>query len=440
MGRIGKIVVLLLLAVLLLSGCMMRTVQEMYRPPRRSQDYLSLQSAMDAALSGLEYCAPLTGEHQQTVQMADLNGDGEPEYLLFAKGDSEKPLKVLIFGKTGDSYALLEVIEGQGSAFEKVEYVDMDGQPGLELVLGRQVSDQLLRSVSVYTFARGNAEQLMASNYSKFLTCDLDDNARRELMILQPGEAETDKAVAALYRFVDGTMERSREVELSGPADAVKRIMVSRLHGDVPAVYIASTVDENAIITDVFALKDGYFSNISFSNESGTSVQTLRNYYVYANDIDDDGVLELPSLITMAPVTQTRTQEQQYLIRWFAMDITGGEVDKGHTFHNFQEGWYLELDESWANRISVEPAGNTCVFYLWDEQHKESQPFLTVFTLTAANREEQAIENNRFPLHKAEGIIYAAKLEGASAALGITQEDLIRGFHPIQKDWYTGET
>ena len=55
-------------------------------------------------------------------------------------------------------------------------------------------------------------------------------------------------------------------------------------------------------VTDIFSLVDGRLTNISFSNEANTSIRTLRNFYVYAEDIDADGVLELPSLLTMKPV------------------------------------------------------------------------------------------------------------------------------------------
>ena len=44
--------------VLLLSGCAMRTVEEMYALPRRSQEYAQLQTAIDSAMYGLTFSAP----------------------------------------------------------------------------------------------------------------------------------------------------------------------------------------------------------------------------------------------------------------------------------------------------------------------------------------------------------------------------------------------
>lgn len=431
-------VVLLLAAVMLLSGCAMRTMDKMYSLPKRSQEYNDLQTAIDGAMGGLDYCAPLSGENQQTVQSADLDGDGADEYVLFAKGSSEKPMQILIFDLQDGSYRLRETIESKGSAFELVEYVNMDGQPGVEIVVGRQLSDQVLRSLSVYSFADGEAQQLMSVAYSKFVTADLDRNGKTELMVIAPGASETDNAVAFLYSYRDGAMTRSTEANLSEPADRIKRIMVSSLQDGVPAVYVASSVEASAIITDVFALKNGKFTNVSFSNESGTSVQTLRNYYVYADDIDDDGVLELPSLITMT--SRDRGSAPYYLIRWYAMTLDGGEVDKMYTFHNFDGGWYLQLDSGLAPRIMVNQEGNTYQFFLWDEAYSDYEKIMTVFALTGSNRDEAAVEDNRFALYKADGVVYAAKMEAAAHRYDITQSGLAASFHLIHQDWKTGET
>ena len=230
-------IVYVLLAVLLLSGCAMRTVEDMYTPPRRSAEYEDLQRAIDEAMSGLSYAAPLSGEYRQSVQMADLNGDGRDEYLLFAKDTSDKPLKIMIFTRDADGCRLTETLENQGAAFDMVNYVDLDGEGGLELVVGRQISNVILRSVSVYSFRDDRANRIHSGNYSKIVPTDLNSDGISELMIITRGESDVDNAVASLFSYEDGAMVRSREADLSAGSDRIKRIMVGRLHRDVPAVY-----------------------------------------------------------------------------------------------------------------------------------------------------------------------------------------------------------
>ena len=179
-----KTFIYLLAAALLLSGCSMRTVDEMYALPKRSKDYSNLQAVMDNAMAGHEFCAPLSGENQQSVQIADVDGDGEQEYIVFTKSSSELPLRVLVFDRKDGNFYHADTIESNGTAFDQVEYIQMDEKPGVEMVIGRLVSGQLVRSVSVYTFATGEAEQLIsakaqAAYYRKARHADHDLAAER---------------------------------------------------------------------------------------------------------------------------------------------------------------------------------------------------------------------------------------------------------------------
>jgi len=433
--------ILFLLTALMLSGCGARTGQDMYALPRRSKEFSQLQSAIDAAMYGLTYSAPRSGDNQQTVQMADLDGDGTDEYLVFAKGSGEKPLWVLIFKQEEDGTVRnMEVIGSNGLEFEQVEYVEFDDKPGCELVIGRQISDQVLRSVSVYTFTDGGAELLLLNSYSKFLTCDLDRDGKQELMVIRPGEVETQRGIAVLYSSRSGQIARSTETELSVDPASIRRIMPGKLQDGFPAVYVASAGEENTIITDVFAMQSGRFTNISFSGQADTTIQTLSNYYVYANDIDGDGVMELPSVITMKPVTGWQEDEQNFLLSWFSLNSRGLPREKLCTFHNYVGGWYIQLDTAWAGRVSIEKTGGSYKFYVWDEAYRVAEPLFTVYVFTGSTRDEDAVHDGRFALFRAEGVAYAAKLEESAPQYDITQDSLTNSFHLIRQDRKNGET
>ena len=429
-----------LLFTLLLTGCAMRTVEEMYALPKRSEEYKELQAAIDTAMYGMTFSSPQSGENQQTVQMADLNGDGLDEYLVFAKGATEKPLQVLIFQQDGSGKCrTMDTIGFNGQTFEQVEYVDFDDQPGKELIVGFQVSDQVLRSVAVFTFRNGSAELLLMNGYSKMLPCSLS-GGRSELMVLRPGEEETERGMAVLYSYRDGQIVRSVETELSEHPSRIRRITTGKLQDDVPAVFVTSSSGENTIVTDIFAVKDGEFTNVSFSTEADTSIGTLLNYYVYAEDIDADGILELPSLLTMKPVGTRREDEQKFLVRWYALDSEGWELDKLYTFHDYNGGWYLQLDGSWASRLTVEQEHGSFCFYVWDENYQAATPLFTLFVLTGVDRDEKASQDGCFPLYRTEGVAFAAQLDIAAPEYNITEESLQESFRLIRQDWQTGET
>ena len=428
-----------LLAALLLNGCA-RTIDELYSPPKRSEEYSRLQSAIDIAMAGLNYSAPLTGENQQAVQMADLNGDGVEEYLVFAKGNSDKPMQILIFLQKEDgNVEISEVITSNGSAFELVQYEDIDGKPGLELVVGRQVSEQLMGSVSVYSFSSGRAERLVNAGYSKLLTLDLGGSEQKELLLVQRGESDQANAIAVLYRYRNKSMVRSVEVELSSPVSSVKQVSAGKLQCGTPAVYVSSTTEESAVRTDILALSDDRLARIRVIDPLENYVYTLANYYVYADDVDEDGIMEIPSLIPVRPVSSTWNVEEQYVIRWYSADHSGIQTDKLYSFHNFADGWYLELNRDWIGQITVNQVGSTYVFYMWDEGHEVPTAFFTIYALSGSDRETQATEDGRFVLHSSSDVIYAARLEGDLNDYGIHADDLKSRFHLIHKDWKSGE-
>lgn len=436
--KVKMLIWTVLISALLLCGCQMRTVDQMYAPPKRSDDFNSLQTVIQKSMTGLEYSAPVSGDNQQIVQTADLNGDGIDECLLYAKGGDDLPLHILVFSMIEEEYVHSQTIDLPGYSFDKVEYAPIDENAGMEIVVGTQVSDQVSRSVSVYGFAGKEAEQLVTEDYLNFLTVDLDTNGKSELFVIRAGSNDFDRGIVELFSVHNNVMVRSIELNMSEPADKLKRILSGKLDGGSPAVYVASAVDEDTLITDVYAIVGGVFTNVSLSNDSGTSVKTMRNYFVYADDIDSDGVMELPSLIEMRSIDMAWYGYDQNLIRWYSMAPNGEEVDKLYTYHNFLGGWYMQVDNSLAGNISVVDLGNVCDFYVWEDGSPVK--VMSVHTLTGQSREAQSTAEERFVLYKAESTIYAASLDEDAARYGFTQESVLRCFHMIHENWNTGET
>ncbi|MBR1781852.1 MAG: hypothetical protein IJ751_10690, partial [Oscillospiraceae bacterium] len=79
-GRLWAAVLLTAAALLVLSGCGLRSPEELYALPRLSAEYESLQSALEGLQAqGYEYAAPTAGSNTQSVQLLDLDSDGVDE-------------------------------------------------------------------------------------------------------------------------------------------------------------------------------------------------------------------------------------------------------------------------------------------------------------------------------------------------------------------------
>ena len=210
------------------------------------------------------------------------------------------------------------------------------------------------------------------------------------------------------------------------------------MYQNIQAVFAASNYDEDTIITDVYAMVKGRFTNVSLSSESGTSIQTIRNYYVFGDDIDNDGLIELPSLVPM----EESSPGGRELIRWYNLTPVGEEMEKMFTFHNYADRWYVRIQEDWVKTVSVTRGGDVegVQGYVFSAgEGRENQVLFTIYAFTGDDREELAVVDGRFLLAKTDEVVYAAALGSGSMGRQLDQKALIADFHFIREDWKTGE-
>ncbi|MBR2080166.1 MAG: hypothetical protein IJ980_00845 [Oscillospiraceae bacterium] len=443
--RYGKILLtaMALFLSLCLSGCLTLSVDEMYTLPRQSDEYNELQSAINETLKeGLQYASPVSGANQQPIQLADLTGDGLDEAIVFTKADGVKPLRAQIFAREGEGYTRLCSIDGDGSAFDRVEYVQLDGEPGLEIVLGRRIGNQVLQSVGAYALLDGQLTELMSANYTEFRITDLDGDDARDLFLIR-FDAENTTAVAEVYRFFNGAMERSTEVPLSADASALRHITTGNLQEGRRAVFVASTSAEELVVTDVFTLDDGKLNVRRSDLDYGLYNCPVRGYSVYANDLDGDGLLELPNVVLLNPYSEEAADDKFYAIEWHS--VAGGSPKyKLTTYHNHSSGWYLTMPKKLGSRFIVRRgdtvAGARGLEFYTDRTGRPGESVFTLYAFSGDNRGTLAAQDGRFALGAKNEVTYCAMLGDAAERLGVTQEELSTMFRFIRVNWDPGET
>lgn len=425
------------------GGCTLKSANELYTLPAQSESYYDLQEAIDEVMGNeIEYCAPLAGENRQPIQMQDLTGDGRNEAILFALDEGEKPLKMYIFEQTGEKYELVSTIEGSGNSYDEVCYAQLDGAPGLEIIVGRSISNQVLKSISVYTFQESSTVELMSANYSNYITHDLDSDGRQDLFLIR-FESEMQAGSVELYRYSEGMMVRDPDLLLSGGVMTVRRMIAGYTDTDIPAVFVASCPEENKVVTDVFAIRDGMMQNIAASNDASGSL-TVRNYNAYATDIDEDGLIELPDVQTLPDLMDAEDYTAFRLIRWFNLTLDGEKKDKMLTYHDYSHGFYLELDDEWDGRITITvdetvQGGVGYVFNCWNGTGLPAEEIFTLYLFSGDERRTLAVSDGRYLLADKNEVCYAVSFGDSEWASELDAATFGERFHFIHIDWNSGE-
>lgn len=434
---------------LCLSGCSFQPVDNLYALPVLPQEYRDLQSTIEATMSelGAEYATINYGSNTSTIQLLDMDGDGEQEtaaVFLRVTAAEEKPMRVCLFRQDSDeTYRQYVMIPGEGASINSVAYEDLTGDGSRELIVSWQLGAGV-HLLSAYNFDRNGANELITTTYNEtYTTVDLNQDGSRELIIFQQDTTGEGYNVAEYYVYQDGMMVLSSTGALSDGLRDVVRAESGMLSDGRPGVYVTLEM-ENGYVTDVLTLDQTGLVNVTRDAESGVSLATgWSNTEASATDINSDGVLEIPRPQQLTPPDPENSSSFQYLLYWQQIDSQGKSATSGITYHSFTDGWYLTLPNGWdINNITVARddglggrGERAVVFYYWPDREKEPKKFLTVYRLTGSNRTTRSKQPGRTVLASDSAAIYCASLDTRVWNCGLDEEGLAQRFRLITAAW-----
>ncbi len=431
------------LLCLLLSGCMIGTA--LYKLPEVSRDFENLQAKTEEALAlGAEYSAPLTGTNRQSVQLVDLNGDGADEAVAFFKIDSEdKPLKAYIYRLIGDSYVTAGMIEADGTAFDTIEYVQLDGEGSLELLVGTRLSMETPQVMNVFSINGFSPVLLGQVTYTGYTLFDLDGDSVPELMTASLNSSgQTGKV--SMYKIVDGSVQESGEVQLSGGITSLYSIKTGMLSDKAHAVFFTSQYADGGKITDIVTLKRGYLQNITFDEATGCSTGTIVSSPVAVEDINSDQVLEIPRPSAVLDMKEENPVDGCYCVTWKAYSSGGRYSTAMTTFHNISEGWHINLAGLEGYTLTASrynsSSGTRCTTVYGRKDKGDPVELFKIYVLTGDNRYSRVNSTSSFLLMTKDVTVYAGHM---SDSMGMTDEEgrafLTERFSLSRSAWITGE-
>jgi hypothetical protein len=424
---------LLLGLLLTLCGCALSAPAELYSLPEPSEEYLQLQELIDQEIAaGNEYAAPTEGNYKQSVQLVDVDGDGLEDALAFFRGSDQVP-RICIYRNDGENYALALTITGEGGAVVQVDYADLDGGPGIELIVAWQLTGDV-RLLRVYSLAGDSGAILLAEDNREFTLADLDGDGRQEVLALRYDESNN--GIMSRHVFSAGGDVNTASAPLSRGLLSPSRLRATTLSDGAAALYVEGTLtDSTTTVTDIFALEDGQFRNVTYRSYSGISA-ARREYPVYAADVDGDKLLEVPAAVALVG---NEEDGEYWRFDWYKYDATGTRKPVCSTYHCYRDGWYLILPESLRSGLHVRSEdavpGERVIVLSAPDAAGELRDAVYLYTLTGENRQERAKLEGREILLETDTTIYALHIPGGSP---VTAEEVKGLFRLIYSEWNIG--
>lgn len=469
---------------LMLSGCLFRSPSDLYEQPEKSAGYEQLNRAIADIKSGLEAefgtsvenAVIVSGNNTATIQLQDLDGDGERESAVtfMRLPGAENAIKIFIFRQMGEAYAVSGIVEGDGAALYSVDYVDLNGSGKKEIVVNWQVSagvyklgaytiDEVTKPVTIQKEdttvavwqslnsekrAALRATELLLTSWSGasdgtrgYALSDLDRDTQSEVAVVRIDASGVGSHVEA-YDWRDGAMTSCGTVNLSAGIKSLAKLRSNYVGGELYpcALYVSSTLHDGERVVDVLSWRDGGLVNLSMDEETGVSREVIIGYTdVNMSDINADMILELPKPSPLPSLTEN-APGNFYLINWYQYQKNADVKRIMTTYHNVADGWYLEIPDSWKNKITIykndSVIGQREVIFAYLRGGEEPPvPFLSIYRLTGTNRTAASTRSGRFVLREEEAVIYSAKLYDVKFNSGLDEVELTKSFHIVQSGW-----
>ena len=417
----------------LLGGCSApSSAESLFTLPQLPIEYNDLSRQInDLFADGYEYASPTSGRNIQSVQMVDLDGDGDEEAVAFFRRISdEKPLKIFVFSANNETYKLLCSIESSGSAVDSIYYEDLTGDGRRELVVGWRISADV-QTVAAYTVEE-EPVTLMQSSYVRYSIEELDGDGIPSLLLFRLDDEGN--SIAEFYSWRNDVMAVSYSTNLTGTMAELARgsVVSGRLRGDHAAVFVTGVSDEAMASTDIITYHAGVgLVNLAVDPQTGNSGVNFPYMQLRPQDIDGDGVIDVPS-----PQMDEKGRATG-IVEWLTYDGEGRAELVMTTYHNVAGGWYFVLPKEWQGRAAVSNA---------DSGVNELQAILSldgkevgiIYTLTGENRENRALRGNRQVIKRQTGTTYAGEILPLGEKMGLTDELLRQNFRIISSQWTMG--
>lgn len=338
-----------------LCGCKMFTADtaELLSPPELTGDIAPIASAISASAGGeytLKY--PSVGNYRSAVVQNDINGDGIMEaFAFYSMTEDESTVMYVnaICSENGKwkSVAKQKIVAG---GVDRVDFCDLDGDGISEILIGWEIYGTSEMQMAVYSFKNNELNRRMLQQYTHFLCGDIDEDGNNEITVIMINSGDTPNT-ATVYRLNENGVTALYSAELDRGVKTVNEPVYAHLSSGKPAIYIDEIKGVGAV-TEVLFIEKNKLVNPLFNAEKGETTATLRAAAFGVQDINSDGIIEIPVQREVPAVSKSDVAEKIYLTDWCSYN---GEAltPQISALMNANDGYYYIVPSKLIDRMAV---------------------------------------------------------------------------------------
>lgn len=383
---------LIIIICLSLTSCdyNITSIESLMRPPKLSGESSLLQQAFEQSIKdtdGVIMKTPVSGNYRSSFLFYDLDKDGVQEALVFYSNPMVDVMAyVNVFKQVDGEWKIVSKIKGKNEEIYEINFADINGDNISEILIswtGAVVSDKSNTSdfgiinerlLSVYSCDGVTTTLLKTETYTNLFLNDLNNDGCDEIVIFKINLADNKKQTTS--RIIcfnnDFSVKMDEKLSLTGMLE-INNITTDSIDIDGEKhtrIFVDGSISEIGTITEIINIKSTTFDvtlPLYEINQSQKPI-TLRASRTYCKDIDNDGIVEIPTdeLLPFGyRITENINQQTElYMTVWSEFDNSELKIDF-KSLMNSSFNYMFILSDEFLNSMSAVYNDNnqTLTFY-----------------------------------------------------------------------------
>lgn len=301
MKKIASAICLIILTCFWFSGCsgVSFNTSDLMRPPRATGEKAGIQKIIDSTANGkYTFKYPLSGNYRSAIVMYDITDDGQDDAIAFYRTQDDAITHILIMRQNNAEWELVGNFETKSPEISKISFADINGDDYKEIIVSFTTYSSDLSSISIYSYNGSEIDRLdIAETCTDYVIGDFTDNGVDDILLLSLLNNDV-KASAKLldYNKSSGRYIIKSSVEMDSGVSVFANIVYGNIANGVKgAVIDGQGVDNNYYTQIIFYNKFKNKLENSLYSTLGDSKSMHRQNSAISIDIDDDGIIEIPT-------------------------------------------------------------------------------------------------------------------------------------------------
>lgn len=376
-----RYIAFLLMLLSVFQGCSFAGMSDddLLQPPKATGVKAEIQNLLEITTNGeykLKY--PQTGDYRSAIIMHDIGGNASEEAIAFYKTGKDNNTNIIFMRETNAKWEVINSYSNANTDIDRIYFGDVDDDGSAEVIVAWTSYITATNQITMYDYKENEVRQIGVSGkntaYTEMVMADITGDKIDDLVVLTtyPTDEQVSKTItsAILYsNCVDGTFSKVSEISTVSNVVSYSQLIIGNVDKQTKGLFVDGyTQNPNEQITQVI-----YYSqaeqilrnplNVT-DNNGGNQNITLRETVTVCKDVDNDGIMEVPSVYT--PLVSAENISSSPIIRWHKIDTRNADTEKAvDTYSNYFDNYYFVLPEQWENRVvaSNDNSSRTTVFY-----------------------------------------------------------------------------